>query len=137
MPRGPIPLLMHAAIEPVAAIVLILSSWIFGFSSSGTAQAVTIILGAIMLVAGAMTDWRLALARLIPLRVHFMTDLVVGIVLIVSPFIFGFSGNGGATRFTIIFGVLELMTALGTRWQSEEDVPSGLRTRGSRPEPAR
>src|SRR5437763_16546169 len=73
MHRGPIPLLMHASIEPIAAIVLIASSWIFGFSDNGTAQAVTIIIGGVMLVSGAMTDWRLAFVRLIPLRAHFMT----------------------------------------------------------------
>ena len=43
-----------------------------------------------------------------------MTDLVLGVVLIISPFVFGFSGNGGATRFCIIFGALELITAMST-----------------------
>ena len=88
MRRGPIPLLMHASIEPIAAVLLIASSWIFGFSNNGMAQALTIIIGIVMLASGAMTDWRLALARLIPLRAHFMTDLVLGAVLVVSPFVF-------------------------------------------------
>jgi hypothetical protein len=120
---------MHAGIEPIAAIILILSSWIFGFSSNGAAQAVTIIIGALMLVAGSLTDWRLSLMRLIPLRLHFMTDLLLGVVLVISPFIFGFSGNGGATRFAIIFGALELLTALGTSWDPETDVAAHHRTR--------
>src|SRR5947209_20324029 len=123
MPRGPLPLRMHAAIEPIAAIVLILSSWIFDFSSNGTAQAVTIIIGAIMLASGAMTDWRYSLMRVIPLRMHFMTDLVLGIVLIISPFIFGFSGNGGATRLCLIVGALELIPGGSARWPPP-DVPA-------------
>jgi hypothetical protein len=118
---------MHESVDPIAAIVLIFSSMIFGFSSNGAAQAVTIVLGAVMLIVGSITDWRLSIVKLIPLRVHFMTDLVIGIVLIISPFIFGFSGNGGATRFTIIFGALELLTALSTRWEPEEEM---RRTRG-------
>lgn len=121
MRHAPIPLHTHAAIEPVAAIVLIASSWIFGFSNSSSAQALTIVIGAIMLVSGSMTDWRLALRRIIPLRVHFATDIVLGIVLVVSPWVFGFSGNGAATRFVIIFGALELVTALGTRWQATDE----------------
>jgi hypothetical protein len=132
MRRGPIPLLMHASIEPVAAIVLILSSWIFGFSDNGTAQLGTIIIGAVMLVAGAMTDWRLAIVRLIPLRTHFMTDLVLGAVLILSPFVFGFSGNGAATRFAIIFGALEMLTALGTTWEQPDEL-TGTRLSGPGP----
>jgi hypothetical protein len=122
MRRGAITLNMHAAIEPIAALVLILSPWIFGFSSNGTAQAVMIVIGVIMLTSGAMTDWRLSLVRLIPLRVHFMTDLLLGVVLILSPFVFGFSGSGAATRFAIIFGALELLTALATRWDPVEDI---------------
>jgi hypothetical protein len=126
---------MHASIEPIAAILLIASSWIFGFSNNGTAQAVTIIIGAIMLAAGMMTDWRLAIARMIPLRVHFMTDLVLGAVLVVSPFIFGFSSNGAATRFAIIFGALELVTALSTHWEQPDEV-TGTRLRGTGPHAA-
>jgi SPW repeat-containing protein len=122
MRRGFITLNMHAAIEPIAAIVLIASSWIFGFSDNNTAKIVTIIIGAIMLISGSMTDWRLSLTRLIPLRVHFMTDLLLGVVLVISPFIFGFSHNGAATRFAIIFGALELVTALSTRWDPVEDI---------------
>jgi SPW repeat-containing protein len=136
MRRGPVPLMMHEAIEPVAAVLLIASSWIFDFSSNSTAQAVTIVVGAIMLVSGSLTDWRLSLARLIPLRAHFMTDLVLGLVLVVSPFVFGFSGNGGATRFAVIFGALEMLTALATRWDTAEDAP-GRASRVSGAQPAR
>jgi SPW repeat len=48
--------------------------------------------------------------------------LLIGVVLIISPFVFGYSGNGAATRFAIIFGAFELLTALGTRWQEPADV---------------
>src|SRR5947207_15396360 len=106
MRRGLIPLDVHAAIEPIVAIVLIAAPWIFGFSDVNSAKVISIIVGAIMLLSGSMTRWRLSLLKLIPLRVHFMTDLVLGAFLIVSPFIFGFSSNGAATRFTIIYGAL-------------------------------
>jgi hypothetical protein len=41
-------------------------------------------------------------------------------VLILSPFVLGFSDNGGATRFTVIAGVLEILAALATRWDPAE-----------------
>ena len=116
MRKGPIPLDVHAGIEPVVAIVVIAAPWIFGFSDVHSATAISIIVGVVMLLSGAMTKWRLALVRLIPLRAHFVTDLVLGAFLILAPFIFGFSHNGAATRFTIIVGALELLTALTTRW---------------------
>jgi hypothetical protein len=120
MERGPIPLNVHAALEPLMAVVIIAAPWIFGFSEVDSATAICVIVGVVMLLAGSMTDWRLSLVRLIPLRMHFATDLVLAAVLILAPFVFGFSDKGGATRFTIIVGVLELMTALSTRWDPAE-----------------
>ncbi len=120
MRRGPVPLNVHAALEPLMAIVLIAAPWIFGFSDVDDATTICIVVGVVMLAAGAMTDWRMSLVKLIPLRMHFMTDLVLGAFLLLSPFIFGFGDEGGPTRFLIIFALLELLTSLGTRWDPEE-----------------
>ena len=84
MRRGPIPLNAHAALEPLIAVVIIAAPWIFGFSDVDDAKVVCIAVGAVMLIAGSMTDWRLAIARVIPLRMHMMTDLLLGAVLIRS-----------------------------------------------------
>jgi len=129
MDRGPLPLRVHAAIEPLIGLVLILSPWIFGFSDANDAQVLCIVLGVIVIMSGAMTDWRVSLARVIPLKVHFMTDLLIAAVLIVAPFVLGYSGNGAATRFTIIAGVLEGIAALSTRWDPAEAEPDRVHTR--------
>jgi uncharacterized protein YaiE (UPF0345 family) len=132
MRRGPIALNVHAAVEPLIAIVIIAAPWIFGFSDAEDAKIVCIAVGVVMLIAGSMTDWRLSIARVIPLRVHMMTDLALGAVLILAPFVLGFSDNGGATRFTVIAGALEILTALATRWDpveaQESTVEQGRRT---------
>ena len=65
-----------------------------------------------------------------------MTDLLIGVVLIISPFVFGFSSNGAATRFAIIFGALELLTALGTHWQAPDEI-TAMRLSGSDQQVAR
>jgi hypothetical protein len=135
MDRGPIPLNMHAALEPLIALVIIAAPWIFGFSGSDDAKAVCIGVGVVMLVAGALTDWRLSLARLIPLRMHLMTDLLLAAVLILAPFVFGFGDEGGPTRFLVIAGVLEAFTALATRWdpvEAEDAYTRGSRTTATR-----
>jgi hypothetical protein len=126
MRRGPIPLNVHAMLEPLIAAVIIAAPWIFGFSNVDEAVIVCIAVGVIMLIAGSMTDWRFSLARVIPLRVHMMTDLLLAAVLILSPFVLGFSGQGGATRFMVIAGVLEALAALGTRWDPSEAEPSAV-----------
>ena len=112
-------------------VLIIAAPWLFGFSDVSDAKAICIVVGIVMLLAGAMTQWRLFLVKLIPLRMHFGTDLLIAAVLILTPFIFGFSDEGGATRFMIIAGALEAMTALSTRWDpAEADIDS--RTRGGR-----
>jgi SPW repeat len=120
MDRGPIPLNLHAALEPLMAVVIIAAPWIFGFSDTASATVICVLVGVVMLLVGSMTDWRLSLARLIPLRMHLTGDLVLGAVLILSPLIFGFADEGGPTRFMVIAGALELMTALMTRWDRTE-----------------
>jgi len=122
MTRGPVPLRAHQAIEPFAALLLNAAPWIFGFSDDDTATTLSVIAGVVVLATGMSTRWRMSLVKLIPLRTHFMMDVGLGIALIVLPFIAGFSDHGGATRFFIIAGVLELGTALMTRWDEREEV---------------
>ena len=100
-------------------------------TDSATATVICVIVGLMILLVGSMTDWRLSLVRLIPLRIHLTGDLVIGAVLVLSPLIFGFSDEGGPTRFMVIAGVLELMTALMTRWDRTEAEPTYTRERGS------
>jgi SPW repeat len=120
MDRGPIPLNLHATLEPLMAVLIIAAPWIFGFSETGSATAICVIVGVTMLIVGSMTDWRLSLARVIPLRMHLTGDLLLGAVLLLSPLIFGFADEGRPTRFMVIAGSLELMTALMTRWDRTE-----------------
>ena len=131
MPRGPVPLRAHQAIEPFAALLLIAAPWIFGFSDNDTATALSVIAGVIVLVTGMSTRWRMSVVKLIPLRTHFMMDVGLGIALIAAPFIAGFSDHGGAARFFVIAGVLELATALTTRWDEREEVRADGRTRAT------
>jgi len=118
-------------LEPLMAVLIIVAPWLFGFSDVNDAQTICIVVGVVMLAAGAMTQWRYSLVKLIPLRTHFMTDLLLAAVLILTPFIFGFSDEGGATRFMIIIGVLEAITALSTRWDPAE-AEAGRGTHGGR-----
>jgi len=132
MDRGPIPLNLHAALEPLMAVVIIAAPWIFGFSDTDSATAICVLVGVVMLLVGSMTDWRMSLMRLIPLRMHLTGDLLLGAVLVLSPLVFGFADEGGPTRFMVVAGVLELMTALMTRWDRTEAEPTYTREHQTR-----
>jgi hypothetical protein len=129
--RGPIPLNTHAALEPLMAVLIVAAPWIFGFSETTSATAICVIVGVSMLAVGSMTDWRLSLVRVIPLRMHLAGDLLLGAVLLLSPLIFGFADEGGPTRFMVVVGALELVTALMTRWDRTEADPTYTREHGT------
>jgi SPW repeat len=118
---GPIPLRLHAMIEPLVGLVFIAAPWIFGFSDASDATTVSIVLGVLVLLTGLTTRWRMGVVKLLSLGAHRTMDLLVALVAIVSPFVLGFSDNGAATRFLIIMGALEAGTALMTRWDLRDE----------------
>jgi hypothetical protein len=86
---------MHGMLDYPVGIVLILAPWIFGFSDvGGAATAVPIVIGVLVLAQSVMTDYELSLVDVLPLRTHLAMDVVAGIVLALSPFVFGFSDEG-------------------------------------------
>ena len=98
MPKGPIPLRMHALLEPFVAVFLIAAPWLFGFDDIDSCTIVSVVVGVVMLVAGLSTRWRYSAIKLIPLRPHFLTDLLLGIALILTPFLASASDRGDAAE---------------------------------------
>jgi len=98
---------MHAMLDYPLGVALILSPWIFGFSDvGGAATAVPIVIGVLALVQSLITDWELSIANIVPLPVHLMTDTLAGIVLAISPFVFGFSDEGANAWIPhVVFGL--------------------------------
>lgn len=127
--NGPVSLRTHAAVEPLAALLLIAAPWIFGFSEISDATTISVVLGVLVLLTALMTRWRMALVRVLSLSAHRAADISVGLFAIASPFLFGFSDQGGPTRFLIIMGVAELAVALLTRWDTGDEFATDRRHR--------
>lgn len=76
-------------------IALIAAPWIFGFSDvGGAAVAVPIVIGALILLQSLITDYEYSVENALPLPLHLAVDVVAGIVLAASPWIFGFHDEG-------------------------------------------
>jgi hypothetical protein len=112
-------------IEPIAGVLFIVAPWIFGFSDANDATTVSIVLGALVLLTGLTTRWRMGVVKMLSLGAHRAMDLLVAIIAIVAPFVLGFSDNGAATRFLIIMGVLEIGTTLMTDWDTRDEFATG------------
>jgi hypothetical protein len=116
---GPVPYFVHQTVDYAFGVLLIAAPWIFAFSDLGSATATAIVLGLIVLVMGASTDGPLSLVDAIPIPVHIVGDVALSVVLIASPFLFGFSDEGGALAFFLVMGVVGLLVVIATRFPHE------------------
>jgi hypothetical protein len=60
-----------------------------------------------------MTNYELGAVKLIPMPIHLATDMLAGVVLIISPWVLGFSDRIWIPH--VVLGILELGVALITR----------------------
>jgi len=102
----------HAIIDYAMSIILILSPWLLNFSRNGAETWVPVIIGIATLGISSITKYKYSLKKIIPMRDHLMIDMVSGIVLAISPWIFGFSNYVFLPH--LIFGIMEIGASLTT-----------------------
>ena len=85
----------HAVIGLIVGIALLLAPNIFGFSDVGGAS-VTIprVLGILLIISELVTNNGFSPIHGLSMSAHLMLDLVAGIFLAISPWLFGFSDQG-------------------------------------------
>ncbi len=113
--QGVVPLAVHGAIEYVAGVVFVLAPFVLGFDSTA-AQAISIVVGVLVLGIAASTDAPTALARTIPIKMHVALDFVLAATLVAAPFVFGFSDETNPTAFFIVLGIVHLLLTIATRF---------------------
>lgn len=116
MREGPIPVILHGAIEYVAGVLLIAAPFLFGFEDD-SAVALSIGAGLVVLVVAASTDGPSSLVNQIPLTIHVGLDYILAVFLIVAPFALGFSGEAAPTAFFLVLGIAHLLVTIGTRFR--------------------
>jgi hypothetical protein len=74
----------------------------------------------VVLMITASTAIPTGLIKSIPVPAHVVLDFLLGVLLIAVPFLFGFSDDGTATPFFIVFGVVHLLVTIATRFLRDE-----------------
>jgi hypothetical protein len=118
--QGPIPRFVHGLIEYVGGAVLVASPFALDYDS-GSATAVAIVLGVIAIVLAATTEGPTSLINSVQLQLHVLLDYALAVILIASPFVFGFSDEGAPTAFFIVIGVVHLLVTIGTRFRPPKE----------------
>lgn len=103
----------HGYLDYIMGVLLIGAPWIFGFARDGAETWVPVILGAGTIVYSLLTDYELGIARVISMRTHLLLDMVGGLLLAVSPWLFGFAEHIWQPH--LILGILEVGAVLMTK----------------------
>jgi hypothetical protein len=107
----------HAVLAYLSAIILIAAPWLLGFSDVGTAKTVAVVAGILILAMSLITNYEAGMLRSIPMAMHLNMDILLGIVLALSPWIFGFKDEVYLPHvimglFAIVSGLLTVRTSL-------------------------
>jgi hypothetical protein len=105
----------HGVIDYLVGLLLIAAPWIFGFARGGIETWIFIICGAGALMYSLITNYEMGAVKMIPMPVHLLLDAMSGIVLAVSPWLFGFSDFVYLPH--LIFGLFEVGASLITHKQ--------------------
>jgi hypothetical protein len=108
-----IPTKTHGYIDYIVGLLLIAAPWLFDFYKGGAETWVPVILGAGTIVYSLMTDYELGFSRTISMGTHLTVDMVAGLLLAVSPWLFGFAEDIWEPH--LIVGILEIGIAFLTK----------------------
>jgi len=122
-----IPTKVHGVMDYIMGILLIASPWLFDFNRGGMETWIPVILGVGALVYSVMTDYELGLTRTLSMPTHLTLDLVSGILLAASPWIFGFADHVYLPH--LVLGIIEIGASLMTKREPSNE---GRRGRGGR-----
>jgi hypothetical protein len=108
-----IPTRVHGIIDYVVGALLILAPFLFGFADGTAAQWTPIILGVSALVYSLLTKYELSVVEAIPMPVHLGLDIASGLLLLASPWLFGFADRVWLPH--VVVGAAEVLIAALTQ----------------------
>ncbi len=114
----------HGTLDYIIGIILIAAPFIFGFATGGAEMWVPIILGAGVILYSLMTAYERGATAVISMRTHLWMDGIGGVILALSPWIFGFAHIVYLPH--LIVGIIEVLTVAMT-----EKVPHRTPTRAA------
>jgi len=108
-----IPTRIHGFLDYIVGIVLIIAPGLLGFRRDGAETWVAVILGIAALLYSLFTRYELGLFKVISVPAHLTLDVISGIVLALSPWLFGFANVVWAPH--VIIGLFEIAAGLMTQ----------------------
>jgi hypothetical protein len=103
----------HGYLDYLTGLLLIVLPFILKWDINRAESMVMIILGAMAIIMSLMTAYELGVTNIVPMPTHLAIDLLSGIVLAASPWLFGFADRVYLPH--LILGIFEIMASLMTK----------------------
>ena len=108
-----LPTRIHGVLDYGVGFILMVSPWLFGFNYGGSETWVPFVLGLGAIVYSIFTDYELGRIKRVKMSTHLTLDLLSGVFLLASPWIFGFVDVVYLPH--VLFGLLEILVSLTTQ----------------------
>jgi hypothetical protein len=132
-----IPTRVHAVIDYIVTVILLGLPYLFDAWAGGGAKVwVPMALGIATIIYSLLTSYKLGVLPILSMPVHLVLDASSGLVLALSPYLFGF--NGQVSEPYVLLGLFEIAASLMTQTrQGSLPGPQHDGLKASRPNPAR
>ena len=108
-----IPTRVHAVLDYMMGMLLIVAPWLLNFAQNGAETWVPVFLGVGMLVYSMCTNYEFGAFKLLSVPAHLTIDFLGGLFLAASPWIFGFADYIFLPH--LLLGILEIGASLMTK----------------------
>jgi hypothetical protein len=125
-----VPTKAHAALDHVVGPTLLFAPELFGLKDDRKAALVPRLTGATEALYANLTDYELAMKRVLPMRVHLALDALGGVVLGAAPWALGTARRG--TRHWLphaLVGAMEVALAVTTKTEPGDRYQPDYRAR--------
>jgi hypothetical protein len=106
----------HGVLDYLVGLALIFSPRVLNFEGGSDEAGILLAVGLATISYSVLTRYELGLVRLIPFRAHLALDVASGLVLLASPWLFGFADHIRLPH--VVFALLELGVVTMTRMES-------------------
>ncbi|RYY59180.1 MAG: hypothetical protein EOO05_14095 [Chitinophagaceae bacterium] len=117
-----IPSSIHGVLDFVVSIFVIASPWLLGFHDNSAQTWVPVTLGIATIFYSLFTRYELGAVRVIDMRTHLTLDFLSAVVLLTSPWLFGFDQRVYIPH--VVIGITELLVTLLSKTKSRAFNPA-------------
>jgi hypothetical protein len=119
----PISSKLHTLIGLVGGALLLFAPTLFGFTDNAAAMNVSIAVGIFIILSEIITTSPWSPVKLVPMKAHIVLDVITGLFLAASPWLFNFMNNDQPDQWVphLIVGLFVVGYALLTSTADAED----------------